>query len=332
MQADAMTCSVLLIDAAQTARAIVQRSLESVGGARWHFATSAENVTALACAVDATVVLLDLLSPAPEALEVIRQLRAGPRTAPLPVIVLSWEDGAIIKLRAFEAGADEYLVKWPDPRALAARLLYHSSVYLARKQRDADLLALQRSEDELRASQAAQLLAYARCQPLQPVVINSGAVLRDMQPILHHALGSATPVPIEIEEPLWNTLVDPGQLQNVMLNLAANARDAMGQGGVLTIRARNVPADEAVPLPEGGDLVLIEVCDNGSGMPPDVLAHAFEPFFTTKPKGQGAGLGLSMAYGFVKQSGGEILLESAPQQGTRVRIFLRRCEAVASQA
>jgi signal transduction histidine kinase len=332
MQADALTCSVLLIDAAQTARAFVQCGLDSLDGARWHCATSAENVTALACEVDATVVLLELCSPAPEALEVIRQLRAGPRTALLPVMVLSSQDDANIRQRIFDAGADEYVVKWPDPRELAARLRYHSCVYLTRKQRDADLLALQRSEDELRASQAAQLLAFARCQPLQPVVINSGEVLRDMQPILHHALGSATPVPIDIEEPLWNTLVDPGQLQNVMLNLAINARDAMGQGGVLTIRARNVPADEAVPIAEGGDLVLIEVCDNGSGMPPDVLAHAFEPFFTTKPNGRGAGLGLSMAYGFVKQSGGEILLESAPQQGTRVRIFLRRCEAVASQA
>jgi CheY-like chemotaxis protein len=114
----------------------------------------------------------------------------------------------------------------------------------------------------------------------------------------------------------------------VVLNLAINARDAMPGGGQLTIRAANCAAG-AAELQEVGDgeYVMLEVADTGKGMPQDVLQRAFEPFFTTKPTGQGTGLGLSMAYGFVKQSGGEIVLNSVPGEGTSVRIFLRRCVA-----
>ncbi|TFW20847.1 response regulator [Massilia arenosa] len=172
---------------------------------------------------------------------------------------------------------------------------------------------------------AAHLLAFARRQPLQSVVINPGNVIVEMEEMMRRVLGMRVTIVTEIEEKLWSTAVDPGQLHNVILNLSINARDAMPLGGTLTISAQNVPAGSRVLAEVAeGDHVLIEVRDTGVGMPPDVLERAFEPFFTTKPTGQGTGLGLSMAYGFVKQSGGEIQLKSTPGQGTSVRIFLAR--------
>jgi CheY-like chemotaxis protein len=178
------------------------------------------------------------------------------------------------------------------------------------------------------AKLSSHLLAFARRQPLQAVVIDPGHLLREMDDMMRRVLGPRARVVTEIEHGLGSTLVDPNQLNNVLLNLAINARDAMAGSGTLTIRAANVGPDDArpadVPL---GSWVLIEVADTGKGMPPEVLARAFEPFFTTKPTGQGTGLGLSMAYGFVKQSGGEIVLRSDPGQGTSVRIYLPRSEA-----
>jgi CheY-like chemotaxis protein len=178
------------------------------------------------------------------------------------------------------------------------------------------------------AKLAAHLLAFARRQPLQSVVIDPVNLLRQMEDMMRRLLGPGTRVVTDIEPGLGSTMVDPDQLNNVLLNLAINARDAMGGSGTLTIRARN--ADSGTGLPpevQGGDYVMIEVADTGRGMPQDVLLRAFEPFFTTKPTGQGTGLGLSMAYGFVKQSGGEIVLRSEVGRGTSVRIFLPRSGA-----
>jgi signal transduction histidine kinase len=180
------------------------------------------------------------------------------------------------------------------------------------------------------AKLSSHLLAFARRQPLQAVVINPGHLLREMDDMMRRVLGPRARVVTEIDHGLGSTMVDPNQLNNVLLNLAINARDAMDGGGTLTIRAANV--DPATPVPPevpAGRWVLIEVADSGKGMAPEVLGRAFEPFFTTKPTGQGTGLGLSMAYGFVKQSGGEIVLESEPGKGTRVRIYLPRSEAEA---
>jgi len=147
-----------------------------------------------------------------------------------------------------------------------------------------------------------------------------------MDELLRHALGDLTTVETVIADGLWNTTADPSQLENVMLNLAINARDAMSGSGTVTISARNAgPGGHTRDAPgrDGSSRhVLIEVTDSGTGMPPEVLERAFEPFFTTKPAGQGTGLGLSMAYGFVKQSGGYIRLESELGKGTTVKIFL----------
>jgi CheY-like chemotaxis protein len=157
-------------------------------------------------------------------------------------------------------------------------------------------------------------------------------VLADMDDMLRRVLGPRAVVIADIAPRLWNTDVDVSQLNNVILNLAINARDAMGGDGTLTISARNLPAgsEQLSKIGDGqGDYVLIEIADTGSGMSQEVMQRAFEPFFTTKPTGQGTGLGLSMAYGFVKQSGGEIALQSTLGTGTCVQIYLRRSEAQA---
>jgi CheY-like chemotaxis protein len=173
-----------------------------------------------------------------------------------------------------------------------------------------------------------QLLAFARRQPLLPVLTHLGTLLHNIEPLLQRALGDQVALDIDVAPRLWNTAVDPNQMENALLNLAINARDAMDGSGTLTIRAANVGRGAARPheVPDG-EYVLIEVADTGKGMPPEILQRAFEPFFTTKPTGQGTGLGLSMAYGFVKQSGGEIVLASEPGKGTSVRIWLPRSEA-----
>ena len=178
------------------------------------------------------------------------------------------------------------------------------------------------------AKLSSQLLSFARRQPLQPVVVNLQRTLLDMDELLQRALGESVPVIFKMGKALWNTQVDRGQLENVVLNLAINARDAMPDGGSLTVSLEN-----ATVGPENvrrmidvapGDYVRLSVADTGIGMNADVRAVAFEPFFTTKPVGQGTGLGLSMAYGFVKQSGGHIDLDSEPGKGTTVLIYLPR--------
>ncbi len=137
----------------------------------------------------------------------------------------------------------------------------------------------------------------------------------------------------DIEVGLWSIKVDPSQLNNVILNLAINARDAMADGGTLTIRAANVPkGSPRLSDLANSDYVMIEIADTGCGMPEAVRKRAFEPFFTTKPTGQGTGLGLSMAYGFIKQSGGEIVIDSETGRGTSVKIFLMRSLADADIA
>jgi len=178
------------------------------------------------------------------------------------------------------------------------------------------------------AKLSSQLLAFARRQPLQPVVINLGELVQNMDDLLRRALGEAVILNTVVAPDLWNTLADPGQIENVILNLAINARDAMQGEGKLTLELDNATLDEqslgtadAVPA---GDYVMLAVSDNGCGMTPAVMEKAFEPFFTTKPEGEGTGLGLSMAYGFIRQSGGTIKIYSEVGIGTTIRIYLPR--------
>lgn len=175
---------------------------------------------------------------------------------------------------------------------------------------------------------ASQLLAFGRRQPLVPKVVNLGRFISGMDDLLHRALGEAVEVEIIIAGGLWNTLIDPGNVENALLNLAINARDAMDGRGRLTIEAGNAFLDDAYaeshPEVTPGQYVMLAVSDTGAGMPADIVDKVFEPFFTTKPEGKGTGLGLSMVYGFVKQSGGHIKIYSEPGHGTTIKLYLPR--------
>jgi PAS domain S-box-containing protein len=179
------------------------------------------------------------------------------------------------------------------------------------------------------ASLSAKLLAFSRKQPINPGVLNAGLLMPELEDLLRRSLGDDVLLEVDASDGLWNTLVDQAQLENAILNLAINARDAMRGSGKLRIELSNVSVAEAssigAPAVAGGDHVAIRVSDTGPGMPPDVLARAFEPFFTTKAAGQGTGLGLSMVYGFMQQSGGDARIESTVGKGTAVTLYLPRC-------
>ncbi|QOY94326.1 response regulator [Massilia sp. UMI-21] len=167
---------------------------------------------------------------------------------------------------------------------------------------------------------SSQLLAFARRQPLQPVATDLGRLLADMESLLLRALGDRVVLDLRRSPGLWNARVDRNQLENAILNMAINARDAMGGSGRLTIGVSNDrrAASDAH--------VLLSITDTGCGMTPDVLDKIFDPFYTTKATGEGTGLGMSMVYGFVKQSGGEIRIDSSPGQGTTITILLPRAD------
>ncbi len=166
-----------------------------------------------------------------------------------------------------------------------------------------------------------RLLAFSRQQALAPEVLDANRMVEGMAEMLRRTLGAEVRLDIALADDLWLTHADPGQLENALLNLAVNARDAMPDGGRLRIETGNIRLDEAVAQ---GEHVEIRVVDSGSGMPPEIVAKAFDPFFTTKPVGRGTGLGLSQVYGFVRQSGGQVRIESTPGEGTIVRIQLPR--------
>lgn len=197
---------------------------------------------------------------------------------------------------------------------------------LALRHLEAALQAVQRG-----AKLSSQLLAFARRQPLQPIALNVGRTLADSEELLQRTLGEATAVETIVADDLWNTVLDPHQLENVLLNLAINARDAMPDGGKLTIETGNVTLDDAyvaaTPDIPAGEYVVISVSDTGCGMAADVLERAVEPFFTTKAEGRGTGLGLSMVFGFIKQSGGHFRLYSEVGHGTTVRMYFGRSRA-----
>jgi PAS domain S-box-containing protein len=173
-----------------------------------------------------------------------------------------------------------------------------------------------------------QLLAFSRRQMLQPQALDLNAVVSALEPILQRALGEISQVKLRLAEDLQAVRADPGQLDQILLNLALNARDAMPEGGTLTIETVNTTVDEqhatakAVEPVEPGDYVALVVTDTGMGMDRDTMEHVFEPFFTTKPVGEGTGLGLATVYGIVKQSGGFVSVFSEPGHGSSFRIYL----------
>jgi signal transduction histidine kinase/CheY-like chemotaxis protein/CHASE3 domain sensor protein len=173
-----------------------------------------------------------------------------------------------------------------------------------------------------------QLLAFARRQPLAPKSVDLGRVIRDMSDLLRRTLGENIQVEAVIAGGLWNTLADPNQVENTILNMAINARDAMPDGGKLTLEVANAHLDDAYAAAHSevtpGQYVLLAVTDTGTGMSPEVMGRVFEPFFTTKPEGKGTGLGLAQAFGFTKQSGGHIKIYSEVGHGTTIKIYLPR--------
>jgi signal transduction histidine kinase len=176
-----------------------------------------------------------------------------------------------------------------------------------------------------------QLLAFARKQHLEPRLLSLNDVVAAMSGLLERAIGTSIRVELRLERGLWSALVDPNQLELLILNLGINARDAMPKGGRITIGTANLPAadpNRPADLPPG-DLIRLAVADTGQGMSEEVLARAFEPFFTTKERGRGSGLGLSQVYGVAKQSGGDVRIKSALGRGTEVDIYLPRARGAA---
>lgn len=177
-----------------------------------------------------------------------------------------------------------------------------------------------------------QLLAFARREVVQPRPLNINSTITELEPLLRRALGEHIEFVIERGDALWPVLMDPGHLEQVLTNLAVNARDAMRQGGTLTIDTENVEVDEAYaggrPGLRPGRYVHLRVSDTGTGMSKETLQRAFEPFFTTKPKGQGTGLGLATVHGIVNQAGGYISIYSELGLGTRVSALLPATDQV----
>jgi putative addiction module CopG family antidote len=175
---------------------------------------------------------------------------------------------------------------------------------------------------------ASQLLAFGRRQALEPKVVNVTRFVRGMDDMLRRAIGEGIEVETVFGGGLWNTFIDPGQIENALLNLAINARDAMEGQGRLTIELANAHLDDDYARRHdevsAGQYVMLAVSDTGCGMSEEVVARVFEPFFSTKAEGKGSGLGLSMVYGFVKQSGGHVNIYSEPGHGTTIRLYLPR--------
>jgi signal transduction histidine kinase/DNA-binding response OmpR family regulator len=196
-------------------------------------------------------------------------------------------------------------------------------------------LLLAREAAERGAKLTSQLLAFSRKQRLEPKALNLNETLSGMQGLLQSTLGGAVQLEFDIHQPLWPALVDPTQIELVILNLAINARDAMTVGGRISISTRNARVDHAPRRPEepdAGEYVVIAVQDTGTGMSPEVIDKAFEPFFTTKTVGKGSGLGLAQVYGFAKQSGGGVAIKSKVGEGTTVEVYLPRTHDAAMSA
>lgn len=190
-------------------------------------------------------------------------------------------------------------------------------------------LQMMRGAADRGARLTAQLLAFSRRQRLEPTPVELNQTVASMRDLLQSSIGGAVRIEMMLQADLWSALVDATQIELVILNLAINARDAMAVGGCLTIETANVTLSQAPSRPEEpapGEYVMLAVSDTGTGITPEVLARVFEPFFTTKAVDKGSGLGLAQVYGFVKQSGGGVRIDTRVGEGTSVRIYLPRAE------
>jgi signal transduction histidine kinase len=193
--------------------------------------------------------------------------------------------------------------------------------------RRADLEEIRRSAERA-ATLTRQLLAFSRKQVMQPRLLSLNEVVTNLQKLMQRLVSEHISVELELAEGLWPVFADPGQIEQVLMNLAANARDAMPEGGRLDVGTSNLPVTAdmiaSVPGVAPGDYAVLTVTDTGAGIPETVRQNIFEPFFTTKDAGKGTGLGLATVYGIVKQTGGGICVTSEEGKGTRFRIFLPR--------
>jgi CheY-like chemotaxis protein len=208
-----------------------------------------------------------------------------------------------------------------------------------------EVLAMQRGEggdtrtiDSMRravdrgARLTQQLLAFARQQPLQAETRSVNRIITGFESVLRRAGNTNIEFEIDLERKAHSAVIDSARLESALLNLVVNARDAMPEGGRITIATRNVTLrDHEAGSLKAGDYVRVTVSDTGTGMPPEVVARAFEPFFTTKEVGKGTGLGLSQVYGFIKQSDGEVVIDSRPDEGTTIAIYLPAVVAEAQE-
>ena len=221
-------------------------------------------------------------------------------------------------LTAIIGGLDTIRRSRPDD---AARIQRATTMALQGAQRAANLTG--------------RLLAFSRRQPLDPKSLDINTLVRDMTDLLHRTIGEQIELEGVLAPRLWRAEIDQNQLESAILNLAVNARDAMPDGGKLTIETANTALDEGYSATDveviPGQYVMVAVSDTGHGMSKDVLARAFEPFFTTKEAGRGTGLGLSMVYGFVKQSGGHVTIYSEPGHGSTVKMYFPRFIGVADE-
>ena len=196
--------------------------------------------------------------------------------------------------------------------------------------RRADVDEIKRAANRA-ANLTRQLLAFSRKQVMQPRRVNLNEVIENLRTLLLKLVGDEIALHIDVSPSLWDVKADPGQIEQVLMNLVSNARDAMPDGGELTIGTSNEdlePRDvAALPGIEAGRFVCLTVSDMGHGIPEAVRTHIFEPFFTTKEQGKGTGLGLATVYGIVKQSGGWIYLDETPVRGASFRIYLPRMDA-----
>ncbi len=205
-------------------------------------------------------------------------------------------------------GNIQLMQRRPDPEANARRL----QMIAQAAERGAQLTA--------------QMLAFSRRQRLEPRAVDLNDTVRSMQDLLQSTMGGSIRIKTALQPDLWPAMIDPTQIELVILNLAINARDAMEVGGSLAIETANVTlgAPTRPEDPPAGSYVMVAVSDTGSGMTPDVLAKVFEPFFTTKEVGKGSGLGLSQVFGLAKQSGGGVRIDSTPGEGSSVKVYLPR--------